>query len=64
MTSVAGDEAASYNAVRLDSYANVNQGPLTYADTETGEVRWKDSVGEVRTKTLGVHAIRLVLASR
>lgn len=41
-----GDAAKTYDAVRRDSCVTVNKGILTFADTDTGEVKWKDSVGE------------------
>ena len=62
---VAGDEAKRWNAVRLDSFAVINDpGSLLSADDQTGEVKWLDHTGEKRELTLGAHAIRLVLAGR
>ena len=59
---VSGDEAKRWNAVRLDSFRNVNEGELVSADDQTGDVSWKDKTGEVKTLTLGLHAIRLIPA--
>ena len=57
---VSGEEAKLYNAVRLDSFLNVNQGILVSANEATGEVAWTDKAGETKIVTLGDHAIRLV----
>lgn len=61
---VNGEEAAAYNAVRLDSFANVNDGLLVEANTQTGFVRWKDKTNEEKTATLGERAIFLVRRGR
>ncbi len=57
---VSGDDAKSWNAVRLDSFAVINDGMLVSADCATGAVKWKDKTDQERTLTLGDHAIRLV----
>lgn len=57
---VNGAEAASFNAVRLDSFANVNDGPLTFADDQTGCVKWLDKTETLREATFGERAIRIV----
>lgn len=64
MASVQGDDAKRFNAVRLDSFANVNTGELVEADEQSGLVRWKDTGDTVKSVTLGDHAIKLVLARR
>ena len=61
---VSGDEAKRWNAIRLDSFAVINDGLLVSADEQTGEIKWIDRAGEKRELTLGAHAIRLVLAGR
>lgn len=61
---VSGEDAARFNAVRLDSYANVNDGELIEANDLTGLVKWKDRAGEVREKTLGEHQIRIIPRAR
>jgi hypothetical protein len=60
---VEGEEAGRWDAVLTDSYASINQGLLTFADTETGEVKWKDKVGQEIEKKLGAHMVKLVLRS-
>lgn len=58
---VEGELAARWTAVRLDSLQSVEgKGQLLLADSETGEVAWKDRTGEVCKANLGPHAIRLV----
>lgn len=57
---ISGEDAARYNAVRLDSCENVNKGPLVSADDVTGTVVYRDAAGEPKTVVLGDHAIRLV----
>ncbi len=59
---VSGEEANRWIAVRLDSFAQVNQGELVSADDQTGAVSWKDKTGEIKNISLGLHAIRLVPA--
>ena len=61
---VSGEDAKRFNAVRLDSYANVNEGELVEADEQTGHVRWTDKAGEVKSRTLGDHAIRIIPRAR
>ena len=61
---VTGEEAARFNAVRLDSFSNVNDGELVEADTLTGKVAWKDKAGVLKTVTLGDHCITLVTRTR
>ena len=64
MTAVSGDEAKRFNAVRLDSFACVNEGELLEADEQTGMVRWKDRSGEQKVVTLGERTIKLVSRAR
>ncbi len=59
---VSGEDAKRWNAVRLDNFQNANQGELVSADDQTGAVSWKDKTGAVKNITLGLHAIRLILA--
>lgn len=61
---VSGEDAARFNAVRLDSFLNVNDGELVEADEQSGLVRWKDKAGEVKEKTLGSHAIKITPRAR
>lgn len=61
---VSGEEAARFNAVRLDSFATVNMGALIAADEQTGAVRWKDKTGTEKSVTLGAHAIRIIPRAR
>ena len=55
-----GEEAKLYDAIRLDSFARVNQGQLLEADENTGSVAWTDKAGERKSMVLGQHSIRLV----
>ncbi len=57
---VSGDAAASFNAVRLDSFENANRGVLVSANDETGEVVYKDATGEEKKLMLGDHAIKIL----
>lgn len=59
---IEGEGAAGWTAVRLDSMESVegNKGRLLLADTDTGEVVWRDKTGEVCRQTFGMHTIRLV----
>lgn len=57
---ISGEEAKLYDAIRLDSFARVNQGMLIEADDATGMVAWIDKTGERKEARLGDHAIRLV----
>ena len=59
---VDGEEAAKYQAVRLDSFRSPygKDCTLVTADESTGEVIWKDSTGEGKSVTLGQHAIRII----
>lgn len=62
---VEGEGARGYSAIRTDSMAAVEgNGRLVYADTDTGEVRWKDKTDELRAETFGAHAIRIVSRPR
>lgn len=61
---VSGEEAARFNAVRLDSFACVNDGVLVEADDVSGLVKWRDKSGEVKSATLGDHQIRIVPRAR
>ena len=56
---VEGAEALGCQAVRTDSMATVNMGPLVSADDETGAVSWTDKTGNVCAVTLGANAIRI-----
>lgn len=60
---VAGEEAKRRQAVRLDSCEQVNRGQLTIADDENGFVQWLDPAGELKSVTLGQHAIRILARS-
>ena len=64
MATVSGEDAARFNAVRLDNFENANRGELVEADDLTGLVRYKDVTGEVKTVTLGDHAIRIMRKGR
>lgn len=57
---VSGENAKSYDAVRLDSFAIVNRGELVSADDLTGIVIYKDTSDSTKTITLGEHAIRIL----
>lgn len=63
---VEGDPAARWSAVRLDSLQSVEgaRGRLLLADTDTGEVRWKDRTDAVCEVKLGPQAIRLIEVRR
>lgn len=61
---VEGEEAARYNAVSLFSFANVNLGVLTFADEDSGQVKWKDKTGEEQSVTMGQRAIRILRSGR
>lgn len=61
---VSGEDAKRFNAVRLDSYANVNTGELVEADDATGVVKWHDTPDTVKTVSLGERQIRLVPRTR
>ncbi len=56
---VEGADAARYDAVRRDSCATINTGPLTSADDQTGHVEWLDRAGVAREVTLGAGAIHI-----
>jgi hypothetical protein len=38
----------------------VNKGVLTFADEDTGQVKWQDKTGEEQTVTMGQRAIRIL----
>ena len=63
---VEGDAALRWSAVRLDSLQSVEgaRGRLLMADTDTGEVRWRDRTDTVCELRLGPQAIRLIEAKR
>lgn len=63
---VEGETAARMSAVRLDSLQAVEgvRGQLVMADTDTGEVAWKDRTGALCQASLGPGAIRLVGVKR
>jgi hypothetical protein len=60
---VSGEDAARFNAMRLDNYACVNVCILLEANEETGLVRWLDSTGTEKSVTLGSHTIRIAIKS-
>ena len=55
---IAGEDAAGYDAVRLDSFTTVNAGILLYADADGGTVKWKDATGG-EYWSCRTHAVRL-----
>jgi hypothetical protein len=58
---VEGEMATRYTAVRLDSLQSVEgKGTLLRADTDTGEVRWRDHTDTVCETRLGPNSIKLV----
>lgn len=58
---IEGEVAARWTAVRLDTLESVEgRGVLLSADTDTGEVVWRDRTGETCRATLGQNTIRLV----
>lgn len=63
---VEGEGASSYSAIRLDSLQSIEgaKGQLVMADTDTGEVAWKDRTGQLCQASLGPGAIRLIGARR
>jgi hypothetical protein len=62
---VSGEEAKSYDAVRLDTYMSVNgRGYLIEADEITGNVIYKDTPDTQKTIVLGMNAIKIVLRKR
>ena len=63
---IEGEPAARWSAVRLDSLASVEgaRGTLLMADTDTGEVKWKDGTDTLCEARLGPQAIRLIEARR
>lgn len=61
---VEGEAASAWSAVRLDSLQSIEGGPLVMADSDTGEVSWKDRAGELRQVRLGPRAIRLIEVRR
>ncbi len=61
---VSGEDAAGFNAVRLDDFSNANKGPLVSADDVTGIVVYRDTPESTKTLTLGDHAIRILPAKR
>lgn len=64
MTAVSGDDAAGFIAVRLDSYACVNDGVLIEANEQTGLVRWRDKAGEEKRAELGAGSIKIIAKAR
>lgn len=61
---VQGEEAARFNAVRLDDFTNVNRGELVEADDVTGRVVYRDTPESTKTVTLGERAIRILPRGR
>jgi hypothetical protein len=57
---IEGEDAKLFRVVRLDTFENANKGELVSADELTGYVAYKDAAGEVKTLTLGDHAIRIM----
>ena len=60
---VLGEAAREWIAVRLDTFEQVNTGPLVEADDYLGTVKWLDRTGVTRSEMLGSHAIRLLRRS-
>ena len=60
---VLGEAAKGWIAVRLDTFEQVNTGPLVEADDYLGIVRWLDRTGAVRSEMLGAQAIRILRRS-
>ena len=60
---VLGEAAKDWIAVRLDTFEQVNQGPLVEADDYLGTVKWLDRTGAVRSEMLGSHAIKILRRS-
>lgn len=58
-----GDNAQHYQAVRYDTLATVNKGPLVVADDTTGYVLWRTGPTETASLVLGPAAIRIIRAS-
>jgi hypothetical protein len=63
MSKVEGEEAGRWDAVLTASYVTINRGLLTFADTETGKVKWKDTAGQEIEKEFGAHMVKLVQRS-
>ena len=64
---VSGEEAKLWRAVRRDTFGDVNNGPLTSANEDTGYVAWTvllDGKPEHKEITLGPDAVRIVRAGR
>lgn len=61
---VSGEEAARFNAVRLDNFENANRGELVEADDVTGKVVYRDTPESTKTVTLGERAIRILPRGR
>ena len=61
---VSGEEAALYDAIRLDSLESANKGPLVSADDVTGTAVYHDTPETTKTLELGAHALRIVRTKR
>jgi hypothetical protein len=61
---ITGDSAKGWCAVRLDTFEQVNQGPLLEANDESGSIRWIDKQGREHGLVLGSNAIRILPRSR
>ncbi len=61
---IAGEDAANYRAVRLDSFEDINKGILIEADEVTGKVVYKDTPESQKTVVLGDHAIKILPIKR
>ena len=63
---IEGDSAANWSAVRLDSLEAVEgaRGTLLLADTDTGEVKWRDRTQTVCELRLGPQMVRLIGVKR
>lgn len=61
---VTGEAAKAFNAVRLDSLATINLGPLVEADEDTGRVAWKDKADQLQIVTLGPRLVKIIGAHR
>lgn len=55
-----GPQAEALYVVRLDTFETVNRGKLTYADTETGEVRYIDKTNNMVVVQCGTHNLRVL----
>lgn len=62
---VSGEEARSFDAIRLDTFQSVNgKGDLVEADDVTGTVTYKDTPDSQKTITFGMGAIKIMPKGR